>query len=158
MMSLALGAGLWFIWGVGSAHAEVHLAPETEIEISIYDLLNRQEKESPKTGATHSKKTKTASPKPEGPRLARDYGPQVAKTLESLKSELEVCVDQDDVGKNVYRVHLAIAGDGRASPKVEGGKASSCLVAILSKSAWPSHPLGREVKVSFPIELERKKI
>ena len=111
--------------------------PETEVEISLFDLVKKR---------------------PPPPGLPADYGARVARAIEERRALLTDCIEGDDRRLTVA-VRLQIAGDGRAlvaDADEKPGSAWHCLSGILGAIRFPKHPLPKEVTVRFPLTLEKK--
>ena len=140
---------LLFIFFSGFAIAHLPLiveVPETEVEISIYDLVGKS-------------KGKTAARK----HLPKDYGSQVAKILEEKRPSFTGCLENESNLTVSLEMELKISGDGKGRPHFlskdpKQGKVLTCLEAIFADLAYPKHEFTKEVTVKFPLSLERNNL
>ncbi len=131
---------LFFAASVTAAVPVLVETPETEVEISIFDLVKH---------------------KPPAPQLPADYGARVAAAIEAQRALLVDCVR--GVEKRVgLAMQLQIDGNGVANavtPEKELPSAARiCVQQILAATKFPNHPLREKVTVKFPLTLEKKNL
>lgn len=113
--------------------------PETEVEISIYDLVRKGKK---------------------APQLPKNFGEEVAKLLESNRTKMTDCLKLENLENTSMELALSLSASGKALANPVGkptpSKSLQCILSVLSQISYPKHPFSKNVNVTFPLLLERK--
>jgi hypothetical protein len=115
-------------------------APETIVEISARDLIRNikiKEKES----------------------LPSGYGKEVARLIQSSKTEMLTCLDDTDKIAVQFLMELSIGPEGKASTSQKDDEIlteeQECVLKILSSLSYPKHKLKKALVIQLPISLKK---
>lgn len=131
----------FFILSFSIAAAASITVPETIIELSIYDLIQK------KQSKYH---------------LPSNYGDRVAKLIMKADKMFTGCLTKERNFKKVLAlIQINKTGkaeteliDNRGSIIKEKDKSDQCIVNLLSEISYPEHQLKKKVSVKLPLDIK----